>query len=112
MRTVILVALLETIQKNTEVSAPLSKTLHTLCEVEMTNIDHFFTRAKPTHPNPKKDFAWVWHFMYSESVTEEFRGQMQLVINARTEGLRFAKPQSKDGPIVKWLQEWLKSKRG
>ena len=83
-----------------------SRALNTLKGMEVTVLEQNIHRSKPSHPTPKEGFAWVWGFMTSERCTEEFRNLLQDVIDARTEGMRFAPQHSQDGPILKWLLQW------
>ena len=114
LRGVLLKLMFEALYSKTSAQAGHATALQTLKNMPAEALERNIHRSKPNHQTHKEGYAWVWGFMTSETCTEEFRNLLQDIMNARTEGLRFASQHSQDGPIVKWLLQWqhVQNQRG
>lgn len=69
-------------------------------------------RASPLHPEPKDTWSWTWQFMFHETSDRAQRLEILSLANERCKELFFAAKHSRDGPIVKYLTDFLRRERG
>ena len=68
-------------------------------------------RARPRHPEPKADRAWVWAFLMQESVKSEIHLAMKSICAFHNATLFFAPQRSQDGQVVQWLRDMRKGNK-
>ena len=82
-----------------------------LVSLDVASLDAAIFRARPRHPEPKEDRAWVWAFKMQENVKTEIHLAMKSICVFHNATLFFAPQRSQDGPVAKWLRD-LRGRRG
>ena len=111
-RGVLLKVVFELLHTKCPVQSTHAAALTKLKDMSAADLDGMLHRTKPSHPTHKPQFAWVWGFMTSERCTPEYRDLLQVIMDAKTEGMRIAPQHSQDDPLVKWLLQWQQTQRG
>ena len=76
-----------------------------LVSLDMASLEAAIFRARPRHPEPKVDPAWVWAFLMQENVKTEIHLAMKSICLFHSATLFFAPQRSQYFPVVKWLRD-------
>ena len=82
-----------------------------LVSLDLASLDAAIFRARPRHPEPKTDRAWVWAFLMHENVKSEIHLAMKSICAFHNATLFFAPQRSQDGPVVQWLRDMRKGSK-
>ena len=82
-----------------------------LVSLDIASLDAAIFRARPRHPEPKADRAWVWAFLMQESVKSEIHLAMKSICAFHNATFFFAPQRSQDGPVVQWLRDMRKGNK-
>ena len=76
-----------------------------LTSLDIPSLDTAILRARPRHPEPNEDRAWVWAFLMQENVKAEIHLAMKTICLFHYATLFFSPQRSQDDPVVKWLRD-------
>lgn len=110
-RSAVLKLLAELLSKTLPSDNPARARVDYVAKAPLSELDNFIFRAKPRHPTPKEGKPWIWAFAVQEFATLQERGFFTSLAEQKIDQCRVAPQHSMDGPVMKWLLEWLKEGR-
>ena len=76
-----------------------------LASLDIASIDAAIFSARPRHPEPEEDRAWVWAFLMQENAKAQIHLVMKTICLFHNATMFFSPQRSQDGPVVKWLRD-------